>query len=371
MEELYPICDDLSRVPSLFREYGVCVIPNVFSDSECDKWMKDILLSMEKISGNEVNHNFPEEWCGNKLPIPVKYGCYQHVFNNLRPVWEIRRDPRLKEIFGAVYSEVRGKRVNEFVCSLDGINIQPNVQRDDISKDKLSPHCDQSGRDDIFKCVQGQVVLTNTTASFVASPKSHKHFIEVMEVAGIPDAGLKGARFDDRQIENIMKQVLLPNNLQFQVPIKAPKGSVIIWPSTTIHSAISSSVKEAPAKDDPFKGWRGVVYVCYRPKSEFNPAQLNTLKDCLKHNRGTNHWSTRVFPLQSETRRKQIQNLTPMTRKVSEDPELVYDILRFKPHKSSCLINEKISMNMYEEEAERRNAQNLPAFDLQNFPVLR
>ena len=57
-----------------------------------------------------------------------RYGCYQHVFNNLRPVWEIRRDPRLKEIFGAVYSEVRGKRVDEFVCSLDGINIQPNVQ---------------------------------------------------------------------------------------------------------------------------------------------------------------------------------------------------------------------------------------------------
>ena len=357
MEEIYPICNDLTKVPSLFKEYGVCVIPNVFSDLECDTWMKDILHSMEKISDNQVNHNFPEEWSGNKLPIPVKYGCYQHVFNNLRPVWEIRRDPRLKEIFGAVYSELRGKRVDEFVCSLDGINIQPNVKRDDISKDKMSPHCDQRGYDifneldDIFKCVQGQVVLTNTTASFVATPKSHKHFIKVMDAAGIPNLkpSHQGVRFDDHQIQNIMKHVLLPNGIHFQVPIKAPKGSVIIWFSTTIHSAISSSVKEASTKDDPFKGWRGVVYVCYRPKSEFNSAQLKTLKYCLKRNRGTNHWATRVFPL---TRKRQIQKLSPMIRKVAEKPELVYDILRFKPHKSSFLINEKISMNVYEEEAE-------------------
>ena len=36
----YPVCSDLSQVPGLLKEYGVCVIPNVFSDKECDSWMQ-------------------------------------------------------------------------------------------------------------------------------------------------------------------------------------------------------------------------------------------------------------------------------------------------------------------------------------------
>lgn len=179
----YPVCSDLSKVTSLLKEYGVCVIPNVFTNTECDSWMGEIVSNMEAISGNQVNHKQPETWNGNKLPPQVRYGMYHNLLNNLRPVWEIRRDPRMKNIFKSVYSELSGRNIDDFVCSIDGINVQPNISRN-IEGTKDWPHVDQTEQDNIFKCVQGQVVLTNTAAGFVASPTSHKYFRDIMKMQG-------------------------------------------------------------------------------------------------------------------------------------------------------------------------------------------
>ena len=63
------------------------------------------------------------------------------------------------------------------------------------------------------------------------------------------------------------------------------------------------------------------------------------------------YWAIRVFPLQSKRRYAKNQVLLPTIKNVTNNPEVVYDIIRFKPHKSSFLINETISMNAYEEEA--------------------
>ena len=239
----YPECSDLSQVAGLLKEYGVCVIPDVFSSSECDSWMKEILTCIEKLSGGQVHNDHPDQWTVDKLPPQVRYGLYQNVLNNLKPVWEVRRNPRMKKIFKPVYSELRGEEVDDFVCSIDGINIQPNISKH-LGKEKDWAHCDQTTRDDIYKCVQGQVVLTNTEACFRASPTSHKHFLEIMETCEIPDTDRNFVKFDDRQLEKIMRDIVSPNNVPFQIPIKAKKGSVILWFSTMVHSAMSSSRKE-------------------------------------------------------------------------------------------------------------------------------
>lgn len=346
----YPVCDDISQVPSLLKEYGVCVIPNVFSNNECDSWMRKILSNIEAISGNEVDHTQPETWTVDKLPPQIRYGLYQNLVSNLQPVWEIRRDERLKSLFKQVYSTLRGESVEEFVCSIDGINIQPNISRN-TEGEKDWPHFDQTERDDIFKCVQSQVVLTNTTAAFRASPTSHKYFTDMLELAGIPDNGFNFAKFTDDQIEELKASIISPNKVPFQVPIKAEKGSVILWLSSTMHSAMSARSKANPTPEDPFKGWRGVVYVCYRPKSDLTADQLKILDDCLENNRGTSHWSTRVFSHPSIQKRnnKQFylnsngieQEISPIIKQFCDDPKLVYDVTKYQPSKGSNLIYEQ------------------------------
>lgn len=327
----YPVSSDLSEVPSLLKEYGVVVIPNVFSNEECDSWMKEILLNIEAITGNQVNHETPETWKEDKLPPQRRCGLYnEHILNNLKPVWEIRRDPRMKDIFKPVYSELKRKEVDEFVCSIDGINIQPNVERN-VEGERDWPHCDQTERDDLFKCVQGQVVLTNSNASFRASPKSHQYFPELMDAAGIPDSSMNFAPLFNH-LDKIIPSVITPNNIPFQIPIVAEKGSVILWFSTTIHSAMSVSCREPPTPDDPFKGWRGVVYVCYRPRSEFTSLHLNALEDCLKLNMGTSHWAKPMMPFDAH-------HPSPDIAKLLKKPQLVYEITKFTPGKDYCLIN--------------------------------
>ena len=337
----YPVSSDLTKVPSLLKEYGVVVIPNVFSNEECNSWMKQILQNMEAISGNHINHEDPESWTEDKLPPQRRYGLYnEHILNNLKPVWEIRRDSRMQNIFQPVYSELKGKEINEFVCSIDGINIQPNISREDVDE-KDWPHCDQTERDDIFKCVQGQVVLTNSSASFRASPTSHKHFREIMEAAGVPDSTMNYASLS-YHVDKITPSII-PSK-KFQVPIQAEKGSVILWFSTTIHSAKSICHKETPTPDDPFRGWRGVVYVCYRPRSEFNKLQLHALQNCVEDNVGTNHWGKPIMPggpIKSHP--------LPEMEKVIKNPILVYSITNFTPEKNSFLIN-----GSFEEERKNR-----------------
>jgi hypothetical protein len=328
----YPVCSDISKVTSLLKEYGVCVIPNVFSNAECDSWMEEILSNIETISGHQVNRNEPESWTVDKLPPQVRYGLYQSTVQNLRPVWEIRRDPRMKNIFKPVYSGLRGMEIDEFVCSIDGINIQPNISRN-IEGERDWAHTDQTERDDSFKCVQGQVVLTNSAASFRASPTSHKYFKEIMEVAGIEDNNSNFAKFSDDQLAKIKKDVLVPNNVPFQLPIRAEKGSVILWFSTTIHSSMSSGTKETTTPDDAFKGWRGVSYVCYRPKSDFSMDQLKVLEDCIENNLGTNHWSTKVLKPNARN-----QVISPTIDRLLKNPQLVYEVTKFKPDKASCLV---------------------------------
>ena len=99
MDTPYPVCNDFTKVAHLLKEYGVCVIPDVFSSSECDSLMKDILLNTEVISGNQVDHNQPEQWTGDNLQPLERYGMYHNLLNNIKPVWEIRRDPRVKSTF--------------------------------------------------------------------------------------------------------------------------------------------------------------------------------------------------------------------------------------------------------------------------------
>ena len=131
---------------------------------------------------------------------------------------------------------------------------------------------------------------------------------------------------------------------QYQVPIQAPKGSFIIWASSLIHSAKMSIQKEVPTLEDPYKGWRCLVYVCYRPKSQFSKKELIRRASVVKDNRCTNHWGTKVFAKKpGSTWRLKFH---PEMEKMLVNPSLMYEKISLKLTQDQLkLANSKSDLN--------------------------
>jgi hypothetical protein len=203
-------------------------------------------------------------------------------------------------------------------------------------------HTDNQGATD--RCVQGQVVLTDTTASLVASPCSHRivsaltHFRRTHDING---------DFCDRRAASAMVHEA---GGRFQVPILAPKGSMIVFLSATLHSAkfldggllpepepepepaagsgdMREDVREEPLGSggtdtvtdtdtgagvgadpaprlgfgpdvsSPWIGWRCVVYVAFRPREGLPQSHLDKLRFAFSRSVITRHGGDEIFPI--------------------------------------------------------------------------
>lgn len=316
----------ITKSAELLKEWGVLVIEDVFTPSECREKVERIHDGFTTIN---PTLNEPTAWTKENLPPIPRAGLFQRIFGNLPPVWEIRTDPRIRHIFETVYSDLRGYEVTDFVTSIDAVNVHPPIgpyQED--SKDWA--HLDQTYREGDkpeHRCVQGQVVLNESTASFRCSPKSHSIFGEILDAHGVSKTSKDNWCMFKHESYPLLKEAVEDAGGEWQVPIKAPTGSVILWLSSTIHSAISQSKTAVIDTSDPFSDWRFVVYTCYRPKSEVDKAHFKRLQRCVEENRLTNHWGSMMF---SKTMRFS-RTSDPMMKMFVDEPEKVYDFKELKP----------------------------------------
>jgi hypothetical protein len=126
------------------------------------------------------------------------------------------------------------------------------------------------------------------------------------------------------EYEDIIQQLLKDLGGDWQIPIYAPKGSFIIWLSSVIHSAKYQDHREENDEKDKWKGWRGVVYVSYRPKSEFTNLQIKKRKKIIDDNRVMNHWGTKMFPKHVGGRWVKLESYHPKIQEYIKDPKKVY-----------------------------------------------
>lgn len=108
--------------------------------------------------------------------------------------------------------------------------------------EKTWEHLDQSDGH-MFKCIQGQVVLANSESSFLCTPKSHLKFNEILDSFGVRHQNKNWIMFNESQKKRLRKIF----KDKYQIPIIVKKGSLIIWTSSTIHSA---RIQENPENKD-------------------------------------------------------------------------------------------------------------------------
>ncbi len=310
----------IEKCITLFEQDGFCVIQDVFTNSECNNWIHSIMDFFESLGTGIDRTNLTKTWISENLP-QTRTGLFQALVSNIQAVWDIRSHLNVQKIFQIIYSHLHEKDVTNFIVSNDGINICPNgVGRSD-GKDWA--HVDQTIRNMI--CVQGQAVLSNTTACFRASPGSHKIYNEIMDYEKVALDDITNWHKIEK-MQEIRKKIELIGG-QWQIPILAPSGSFIIWSSKTIHSARLAIRIEEPSKTDIWLGLRAIVYVCYRPRDEFTREEIAKRANVVADNRTTNHASTKIFAKKPGNFRMKYH---PKIEELIKNPRLVY---RFSPLK--------------------------------------
>lgn len=329
-----------------YDEYGVCVITNVIPNDECNNIMDNIVTNFEKL-GTGLDRTKPETWNKENLPVMTRPGMFQATMCNLPVIWRTKMNPHILRIFETLYGKFRG--TTDLVVSNDGINIKhgehgpfnddklykggrkklsaQQIEDNDVESDWA--HLDQTIDADMYRCIQGQLVMTNTTSAFRCTPKSHKYLYNILVdygMAGRPDNWFK---FNLTQKHEI-KEFLENKGCVWQPAIYAPKGSFIVWNSACIHSAKFADSPVKATKEDPFLGWRGVLYISFRPREDMEnekPNMLSKKYGCIKDNRVMNHWGLKIFALYPGGPHNKKMKRHPRITQLTEHPEKVYDVL--------------------------------------------
>eukprot|EP01147_Barroeca_monosierra_P007107 gene7107-437_t len=313
-------------ITSALKREGVVVVENVFSPEECDAYMEGIVNSLRLLC-DDSNLSI-DTWVNSKLPSGTRSGMMQSLVGHLPIVWKVRSDNRIYKIFRAVYSGLRNRDIDRFVTSCDGICIKPPIRP--FAKSKVIPHVDQTtDTDNIFKCVQGQVVLSTTTAAFVCSPRSHSY----LEKALAMDNSKRGNEFHQFSKDTCKKiqRFIEEKGGRYQVPVHTQKGSVILWLSSLLHFSKFQDKCSVKEPSDLWSQWRGIIYISYRPREDVTSEHCEFLQRAFKENRVTNHWGTKLFPKRLGT------DFTKRTGRIAEllkDPSKVYRIEGLRPEQT-------------------------------------
>lgn len=320
--------DFVTKMITLIKEYGVVVIKNVLSENESSEHMNNIVTELETVSS--FKRSDLKTWKPENLPQQVRPGMFHELICNTPTINKLRFDPRIMKIFTSYYSQMKDMSYDsiDMIVSNDGLNIKPgNVPPYDDGSDWA--HLDQLGGN-IYECIQGQMVLSNTSGCFRSSPKSHllfKQFVtdsNTTKVAGF-------LKFKPEAYFKMQKDIEAIGG-SWQIKIPANKGDFIIWTSSTVHSATLQSKLENPTMLDEFHGWRCVVFICHRPRDEFTDKELRKKYESFRVNRVTNHWSTIIFPCgfgRFNARNK--DKYTTKVRTFIENPAKVYELPNMNP----------------------------------------
>lgn len=273
------------KVVAALKESGAVVITDVFPATLAEMWKQTIIGNFQELFPWLTDD--PETWKTPNTGPQARRGLYQSLVCNLPIVWAIRTHEKIRQIFFAVYAGLRpSKFYDEFFTSIDGVNLCPPSSTSSYDPEKPPKdwaHLDQTSElNNPFKCVQGQVVLSDSSAGFVCSPGSHRLIRKILELAGVSESPDNWAKFD-QTLYPTLKALVEEAGGQWQIPVQAGAGDVILWLSSTVHSA--------KIQDKGDETWRCVIYVCLRPKEECGgKSHAKRLRKCLEENRVTNHW---------------------------------------------------------------------------------
>lgn len=280
------------KLKKTIEKYGVAIIPNVFSDIECDSIYSKMWDFFEHITNKwnvPLNRQNQKTWknfnnlCPLHSMLVQYYGIGQAQF-----AWEARQNQKAIDIFSYLW------KTNDLLVSFDGssLHLPPEITNRGWYH-KSWYHTDQSYTRNKFECVQSFVTLRDindgdaTLAVMESSNKYHEHFKNTFGINN---------KDDWYKLSENQEKYYFDKGCKYK-RIKCPKGSMVFWDSRTIHCGVE------PLKNRNSSNIRAVVYLCYSPKKLITEKNLEKKQNAFNNLRTTNHYpcSIKLFPKKPRT----------------------------------------------------------------------
>jgi hypothetical protein len=259
------------------EELGYCVIPNVFSREEAEQLYARVFHEFIEKAWPNCKMDDRSNW-KEAFPIHNRYGIFAGPAGQTQVMWDLRQDPRIIDVFANVWN------TNDLIVSMDGLSCMcpPEIR---VFHCDPWPHVDQAimrRQDDVAHnnnppigfvsesllktapyTIQGQFLFEDSSegdGGFYCIPKSHLQFDEFApQLEALVEQEFSTPR-ERRQARTQFFQDFFGQEAVGK-QITAPRGSLILWDSRTVHW------NQHPIKGRPFPKVRAVGYLCYVPKA--------------------------------------------------------------------------------------------------------
>lgn len=301
---------DQQSIPQYLKdleEQGYCVISQTLSDSET------------KILYERVWHEFIEKaWPNCKMndrsnwkevfPMHNKMGIFAGPAGQTQVMWDLRQDPRIINVFAHVWN------TKDLIVSMDGLSFMcppeiregyvepwPHVDQAILRRQDGVAHSNNPPIDFISESllktqpytIQGQFLFEDSfdgDGGFYCIPKSHLRFTEFapqLEMISEISDGIERKKARTEFLEEFFaNNIDASGNPYSKKHITAPRGSLILWDSRTIHWNQHAS-KNRPYSENPKV--RMVGYLCYVPKTRLTNEGMILRKKAFNKGVSTGH----------------------------------------------------------------------------------
>lgn len=284
------------------------------------------------------------------FPIHNKMGIFAGPAGQTQVMWDLRQDARIIQVFAHIWN------TKDLIVSMDGLSFMcPSEIREGYVEPW--PHVDQAilrRQDGVAHSntpplgfiseshlktqpytIQGQFLFQDSfegDGGFYCIPKSHLRFSEfapqLQRISEITDGiGRKKARTEFLE-EFFTNNTDTSGNPYSKKHITAPRGSLILWDSRTVHWNQHAN-KNRPYSNNPKV--RMVGYLCYVPKTRLTNEGMILRREAFEKGVSTGH--NPAFPELKYTKDHTHQSF----KHYFEDPTYVHPKIHLTPIGESLL----------------------------------
>ncbi len=282
------------------EELGYCVIPKLISAEEVESYYERVWHEYIEKAWPDCKMDDRRNW-KEAFPIHAKIGIFAGPAGQTQVMWDLRQDPRIVDVFARIWG------TDDLIVSMDGLSLMcpPEIRegywepwlhvdqailrrRDNAAHSNLPPvdFVSESPLRTKPFTIQGQFLFEDSfegDGGFYCIPKSHLKFSEFAPQLEI----LESQKGPGYLLEFFTKAKDESGNPYCVKQIAAPRGSLILWDSRTVHWNQHPS-PDRPTNDNSPKV-RMVGYLCYVPKTRLNDDGKALRREAFEKGVSTGH----------------------------------------------------------------------------------